>query len=87
MRYVAGQPVEQIFPGSAKQLGQGLPPGAPLPTTEFLRVMVWNIFKQQRAQWLSVLKEFGRDAQTDATARSTNNTRVGEVCYVSLSGG
>ncbi|CNB30856.1 endonuclease/exonuclease/phosphatase family protein [Yersinia intermedia] len=63
MRYVAGQPVEQIFPGSAKQLGLGLPPGAPLPTSEFLRVMVWNIFKQQRAEWLSVLKEFGRDAQ------------------------
>jgi endonuclease/exonuclease/phosphatase (EEP) superfamily protein YafD len=25
--------------------------------------MVWNIFKQQRADWLSVLKDFGKDAQ------------------------
>lgn len=25
--------------------------------------MVWNIFKQQRADWLSVLKSFGKDAQ------------------------
>lgn len=25
--------------------------------------MVWNIFKQQRADWLSVLKGFGKDAQ------------------------
>ncbi len=63
MRYVAGQPVEQIFPDFARLPGQELPPGAPLLTSEVLRVMVWNIFKQQRAEWLSVLKEFGRDAQ------------------------
>jgi len=25
--------------------------------------MVWNIFKQQRADWLSVLQSFGKDAQ------------------------
>ncbi|STQ46056.1 Uncharacterized protein conserved in bacteria [Ewingella americana] len=25
--------------------------------------MVWNIFKQQRADWLSVLQGFGKDAQ------------------------
>lgn len=25
--------------------------------------MVWNIFKQQRADWLSVLKNHGKDAQ------------------------
>ncbi|UIN14748.1 endonuclease/exonuclease/phosphatase family protein [Yersinia ruckeri] len=63
MRYVAGQPVEQIFPGSASQLGLGLPLGVPLPTSENLRIMVWNIFKQQRPDWLSVLRGFGRDAQ------------------------
>lgn len=59
MRYVAGQPVERIFPGA---VNQPLPPAA-LPTTGALRVMVWNIFKQQRADWLSVLKNHGKDAQ------------------------
>ncbi|QHA86479.1 endonuclease/exonuclease/phosphatase family protein [Serratia rhizosphaerae] len=60
MRYVAGQPVERIFPGAHNA---PLPPGAALPTGGALRVMVWNIFKQQRADWLSVLKSFGKDAQ------------------------
>ncbi|MFS7189105.1 endonuclease/exonuclease/phosphatase family protein [Serratia proteamaculans] len=60
MRYVAGQPVERIFPGA---IDQALPPGAALPTSGALRVMVWNIFKQQRADWLSVLKSYGKDAQ------------------------
>ncbi|MBH2808978.1 endonuclease/exonuclease/phosphatase family protein [Serratia liquefaciens] len=60
MRYVAGQPVERIFPGG---INQPLPPGAALPTSGALRVMVWNIFKQQRADWLSVLKSYGKDAQ------------------------
>ncbi|MGL6019061.1 MAG: endonuclease/exonuclease/phosphatase family protein [Gibbsiella quercinecans] len=60
MRYVAGQPVERIFPGAMKL---PLPLGAALPTAGALRVMVWNIFKQQRADWLSVLQSYGRDAQ------------------------
>lgn len=63
MRYVAGQPVEQIFPGVLAHLGPDLPPGAALPNSNILRVMVWNIFKQQRADWLSVLQSFGKDAQ------------------------
>ncbi|WP_114195714.1 endonuclease/exonuclease/phosphatase family protein [Edaphovirga cremea] len=63
MRYVAGQPVERIFPGAVAQLGQALPPGEALPNSDTLTVMVWNIFKQQRADWLSVLKGFGKDAQ------------------------
>ncbi|CAI2485836.1 Uncharacterized protein conserved in bacteria [Serratia ficaria] len=60
MRYVAGQPVERIFPGA---INHPLPPGAALPTAGALRVMVWNIFKQQQADWLSVLKSHGKDAQ------------------------
>lgn len=60
MRYIAGQPVEQIFPGA---IDQPLLPGAALPTAGTLRVMVWNIYKQQRADWLSVLKSCGKDAQ------------------------
>lgn len=64
VRYVAGQPVERIFPPLASgQLGQALPPGEPLPGSRILRVMVWNIFKQQRANWLSVLQGVGKDAQ------------------------
>ncbi|MDR6295664.1 endonuclease/exonuclease/phosphatase (EEP) superfamily protein YafD [Pantoea dispersa] len=43
-------------------LGQALPPGAPLPADPTLRVLVWNIFKQQRADWMSVLQGFGKDA-------------------------
>lgn len=63
MRYVAGQPVERIFPpGALLHVGKALPPGAPLTTESTLRVMVWNIFKQQRADWLSVLQDFGKDA-------------------------
>ncbi|MBK0004208.1 endonuclease/exonuclease/phosphatase family protein [Erwinia sp. S43] len=63
MRYVAGQPAERIFPpGSMLHVGQALPPGAPLTTETSLKVLVWNIFKQQRAEWLSVLQNFGKDA-------------------------
>ena len=63
MRYVAGQPAERILPpGSFATIGQALPPGEPLPGEGNLRVLVWNIFKQQRADWLSVLQNFGKDA-------------------------
>lgn len=63
MRYTAGQPAERIFPpGAMLHLGQALPPGAPLPADPALRVLVWNIFKQQRADWMSVLQGFGKDA-------------------------
>lgn len=64
MRYVAGQPAERILaPGSFAAVGTALPPGEPLPAEERIRVLVWNIFKQQRAEWLSVLQGFGKDAQ------------------------
>ncbi|GDX08220.1 EEP domain-containing protein [Buttiauxella sp. A111] len=63
MRYVAGQPAERILPpGSFATIGQALPPGEPLPSEGSLKVLVWNIFKQQRAEWLSVLQNFGKDA-------------------------
>lgn len=38
------------------------PAGTPLSSDEKIRVLVWNIFKQQRAEWQSVLKNFGKDA-------------------------
>ena len=63
MRYVAGQPAERILaPGSFASIGKALPAGAPLPGDGSLRVLVWNIFKQQRAEWLSVLQNFGKEA-------------------------
>lgn len=63
MRYIAGQPAERILPpGSFSGIGQALPAGEPLPGHDVLRVLVWNIFKQQRAEWLSVLQTFGKDA-------------------------
>jgi len=63
MRYVAGQPAERILPpGSFASIGQALPAGVPLSQDEKIRVLVWNIFKQQRAEWLSVLQSFGKDA-------------------------
>lgn len=64
VRYVAGQPVERIFPPLASgKLGQALPAGKLMPGSRILRVMVWNIYKQQRANWLSVLQGVGKDAQ------------------------
>ncbi|MBN3167715.1 EEP domain-containing protein, partial [Pectobacterium brasiliense] len=64
MRYVAGQPAERIFPpGEMHYPGQVLPTGSLLLEGDVLRVMVWNIFKQQRMNWLSVLKNFGKGTQ------------------------
>lgn len=64
VRYVAGQPVEYIFPPLASsQLRQKLPVGEPLLSSSILRVMVWNIYKQQRSNWLSVLQGIGRNTQ------------------------
>ncbi|WP_297197285.1 endonuclease/exonuclease/phosphatase family protein [uncultured Pluralibacter sp.] len=63
MRYIAGQPAERILPpGSFSTIGAALPAGAPLSSEENIRVLVWNIFKQKRAEWQSVLKNFGKDA-------------------------
>lgn len=64
MRYVAGQPAERIFqPLSMQYQGHMLPAG-PLPLEDdLLRIMVWNIFKQQRVSWLSVLQNVGKNAQ------------------------
>lgn len=68
VRYVAGQPVERIFPSFASgKLVQALPTREParesLLCSRILRVMVWNIYKQQRTNWLSVLQGFSKYAQ------------------------
>lgn len=62
MRYVAGQPAQRILPSRLLVPGMALPAGEPLPAEERIRVLVWNIFKQQRAEWLSVLQGFGKSA-------------------------
>lgn len=66
MRYVAGQPAERVFPPQTmhylKQPSSlSLTPLVPL--ADVLRVMVWNIFKQQRTDWLAVLKTLSQNAQ------------------------
>ncbi|WJV52904.1 endonuclease/exonuclease/phosphatase family protein [Pectobacteriaceae bacterium CE90] len=64
MRYVAGQPAEQIFqPVAMQSMKQSSSSGLLLPEKDILRVMVWNIFKQQRMDWLSVLQGFGSNTQ------------------------
>ncbi|MDX5628695.1 MULTISPECIES: endonuclease/exonuclease/phosphatase family protein [unclassified Brenneria] len=64
MRYVAGQPAERIFPpGTMHQPEQVLASGPLLLKEDILRIMVWNIFKQQRMNWLSVLQNFGKNTQ------------------------
>ncbi|WP_415843378.1 endonuclease/exonuclease/phosphatase family protein [Xenorhabdus thuongxuanensis] len=57
MRYVAGQPVERVFP-TCKQLLEdaSLPRGEPLFDHSCeLSVAIWNIYKQQRPSWQHVL--------------------------------
>lgn len=64
MRYAAGEPAKRIHaPGPLASLENALPTGMPLPGSERLRIVVWNIFKQQRADWLSVLRTFSHDSQ------------------------
>lgn len=56
-RYMAEKPVMQIYTDTEVCLGE------PLPTDDYLSVMVWNIFKQQRQNWLSVLDNYAADSQ------------------------
>ncbi|MEC5319060.1 endonuclease/exonuclease/phosphatase family protein [Brenneria populi subsp. brevivirga] len=64
MRYVAGQPAERIFPPGTMHYPEQVPASGPLLLKEdILRIMVWNIFKQQRMNWLSVLQNFGKNTQ------------------------
>lgn len=62
MRYVAGQPAERILPPGSLRASAVHYHREPLSTEERIRITVWNIYKQQRAEWLSVLKNYGKDA-------------------------
>ncbi|WP_434223317.1 endonuclease/exonuclease/phosphatase family protein [Xenorhabdus bakwenae] len=57
MRYVAGRPVERVFPTSRQLLEDAsLPRGKPLLEHDSeLSVAIWNIYKQQRPSWQHVL--------------------------------
>ena len=81
MRYVYGQPAERILPpGSFAHIGRALPQAFPLSSEDRIRVLVWNIFKQQRAEWQSVLKNFGKDAHLVLLQEAQNHARTGAVC-------
>lgn len=72
MRYSAGEPARRIHAlGSFAALGPVLPKGVPLPCHGRLRLVVWNIFKQQRADWLSVLASFDSQLVLLQEAQST----------------
>lgn len=60
MRYTKDQPAMRIVPpGSFSGLCQLYPAEQALPGAAGFQILVWNIFKQQRAHWLSVLEQFG----------------------------
>ncbi|WP_051984635.1 endonuclease/exonuclease/phosphatase family protein [Candidatus Palibaumannia cicadellinicola] len=64
VRYIAGQPVKRIFPPlNLGEVNHTVQLGNPLLSSHVLEVMVWNIFKQQRTNWLSVLERFGKKTQ------------------------
>lgn len=64
LRYSAGLPAERVFPGVLNDLNPTIiTPLEAFPTHDILNVMVWNIFKQQRADWLNVLKRHGIENQ------------------------
>ncbi len=57
VRYIAGQPVERVFPTSTRLLEEALLPcGEPFfADNNVFSVAIWNIHKQQRPRWQSVL--------------------------------
>ncbi|MGV3344823.1 endonuclease/exonuclease/phosphatase family protein [Enterobacteriaceae bacterium LUAb1] len=65
MRYTAGQPAERIFPPAAmSEVKRAYSPAPPLVKKgSELRILVWNIFKQQRAEWMSVLQNVSNNTQ------------------------
>lgn len=86
MRYVAGQPAERILPPRAfAGVSPVYPAGTPLSSDEKIRVLVWNIFKQQRAEWQSVLK-ISAKMRIWSCCRRRNHPRTGPVRDFKLSG-
>lgn len=64
VRYVAGLPVEKINPMTELMLGDSLPVGMPLKTeNNELKVVIWNIYKQQRPDWRTTLNMLTQESQ------------------------
>ncbi|MEQ4925117.1 endonuclease/exonuclease/phosphatase family protein [Proteus hauseri] len=64
VRFVAGQPVERIEPSPPlNEKSDFLPIGMPLYTEGYLKIAVWNIYKQQRLNWRNMLEVLSTDTQ------------------------
>jgi len=58
LRYIAGQPAKRILPVSEYTLDDDVPIGMPLfSESDELSIVSWNIYKQQRPNWYSVLNK------------------------------
>lgn len=58
VRYIADQPAKRILPVSEYTLDDDLPIGMPLfSESDELSIVSWNIYKQQRPNWYSVLNK------------------------------
>lgn len=58
VRYIAGQPAKRILPVSECTLNDDLPIGMPLFSgSDEFGIVSWNIYKQQRPNWYSVLNQ------------------------------
>ena len=66
--------------GLFASIGQALPPGEPLSTEERIRILVWNIYKQQRAGMVVGIKELRQRCTSGVIAGSADNARVSTVC-------
>lgn len=58
LRYMAEQPTEQIYTDTEIRLATN-----PLSVDAQLSIMVWNIFKQKRENWLPILKNNAENNQ------------------------
>lgn len=64
MRYIPGQPAKKIFPPELLVPEPHiLPQDVSAPSYTRLKILVWNIYKQQRTDWQSVLEHFGKNCQ------------------------
>lgn len=62
VRFVAGQPIERIEPSlPLSEKYDNVPIGMPLYTEGLLKIAVWNIYKQQRINWRSMLETLSID--------------------------
>lgn len=74
MRYIPGQPVKKILPPELLvPESHSLPQDFKAPNYTRLKILVWNIYKQQRTDWKSVLEEFGKNCQLKLLQEAQTN--------------